>query len=118
MATSVEENGPQIGMHFSETGEAITDFDRAICGPMNEEGSTRRFWRKNERIERSDQVNNDHHKNVPSNFQLSGQLEVALDPQIVANNPRNEAASTKSSSKIPKKFFSASSLDIETGNEG
>lgn len=118
MATSVEESDPQIEMHFSETSEAITDFDRATYGPMNEEGSTRRFWRKNERIERSDQVNNDHHKDVPSNFQLSGQLEAALDPQTVANNPTTEAASTKSSSKITKTFFSASSLDVETGNEG
>lgn len=68
MATSVEESDPQIEMHFSETSEAITDFDRATYGPMNEEGSTRRFWRKNGRIERSDQVNNDHHKRCTLKF--------------------------------------------------
>ena len=118
MATPVEESGPQIEMHFSETSETITDFDQATYGPMNGEGSTRRFPRKNERIERSDQVNNDHHNEVPSNFQLSEQHEVASSPQTVANNPTNEAASTKPSSKIPKTSFSASSLDVKTGNEG
>ena len=118
MAIPVEESGPQIEMHFSETSETITDFDQATYRPMNGEGSTRRSPRKNEGIERSDQVNNDYHNEVPSNFQLSEQREIVSSPQPVANNPTNEVASTKPSSKIPKTSSSASSLDVKTGSEG